>query len=252
MESQLFLLSCDCGDIEQAQKHLSETAVAKRWKSTDSRKYGKFFNIGVTPLMMASRSGHSEIVQMLLKAGAEVNDTDDEDWNSLHYACFSGHAGIAKILLQSNCDDSLITKYERATPLQFAVHRKFGDTVAVFGGEQPPEYNDFTRKSVIQKGMMKLAKERPSSDSSYTLLHRYKMSLESYVVWKQYLESEARSSVSLPAVDLAVGKPVWVFMYPQLPRPSSSQVQGTIIRHSSVSGLQNFTISLRESHEDSS
>ena len=52
---------------------------------------------GFTPLMGASRNGHSEIVRMLLHAGAESS-------SALFVAASAGQAAILRLLLEAGAD----------------------------------------------------------------------------------------------------------------------------------------------------
>ena len=48
---------------------------------------------------MASQYGHTEIVSMLIKAGADVNAKEDKDgWTALMWASAEGHTEIANLL----------------------------------------------------------------------------------------------------------------------------------------------------------
>ena len=71
---------------------------------------------GLTPLLIASRKGHSRTVRALLKCGADPNqaerphddDDDDEDlWTPLLYAVVKGHFGVAKTLLSHQANPNL-------------------------------------------------------------------------------------------------------------------------------------------------
>jgi len=46
---------------------------------------------GATALMLASRTGHSEITRMLMEAGAEVNTQDHNGFTALMIASAQGH-----------------------------------------------------------------------------------------------------------------------------------------------------------------
>jgi ankyrin repeat protein len=69
---------------------------------------------GSAPLHYAAYSGHLAIVKMLLDAGANVEPTDKDSSTPLHDCCERGHAEIAEVLLHA-----------RANPLSIG---RFGDT----------------------------------------------------------------------------------------------------------------------------
>ncbi|KAL9541469.1 hypothetical protein MBANPS3_009108 [Mucor bainieri] len=76
---------------------------------------------GLTALHIAADRGYLDIVQALVKAGADINiKTDDED-TALHLACISDQLKTAKFLLASGCDETLLdsegkTAFEQAEP----------------------------------------------------------------------------------------------------------------------------------------
>lgn len=59
---------------------------------------------GRTPLYIASRFGHVEIVRMLLSRGANVNAIGGICWYSLEVASFGGHLEIVRLLLGHGAD----------------------------------------------------------------------------------------------------------------------------------------------------
>ena len=59
---------------------------------------------GQTPLMLASRQGHLEIVNALLDAGAQVDSTDFEGWTALKSASWGGHVECVRLLLAAGAD----------------------------------------------------------------------------------------------------------------------------------------------------
>ena len=58
----------------------------------------------LTALAIASRKGHKEIVELLLKKGAEPNIRDKYGTTPLHYAALYGHMAIVETLLHSEAD----------------------------------------------------------------------------------------------------------------------------------------------------
>jgi len=47
--------------------------------------------------------GYSEVVQILLEAGANVNVRNDDGWTVLKYAKDRGHYGILRLIKQGIC-----------------------------------------------------------------------------------------------------------------------------------------------------
>ena len=56
--------------------------------------------LGLTPLTHACRAGYKEIVELLLKAGADPNKADQLYITPLMNACANGHTDIVNILLK--------------------------------------------------------------------------------------------------------------------------------------------------------
>eukprot|EP00755_Sulcionema_specki_P002629 Sspe_Gene.118946::Locus_113564_Transcript_1_1_Confidence_1.000_Length_757::g.118946::m.118946 len=232
--SHYLVVLADIGAVEEVKEALARGAsIGKPWSAKD----GEFFNPGTTALMACSRSGHLAIARLLIDNGADVNQQDAEHWNALHYACFSGHADIARLLLQHGCDASVATLFEKATPLQFALHRRFAETTEVFGEPPPPPLTGEARAAAITKALRKLEGSR-CNDSGATLLKRYAVDSEGLGAWKGYLESGATEPTALAAHDKLIGERVTIHLYPTLPRPALEST----IRQSSVSGVQHFTV----------
>ena len=60
--------------------------------------------LGQTPLAMAALFGHTEIVDLLIRSGANVNAPTRDGNTPLHNAAFFGHAEAAELLLSSGAD----------------------------------------------------------------------------------------------------------------------------------------------------
>ena len=61
---------------------------------------------GRTALMSAARSGQTEIVQVLLQAGADVNHRDSRGYTALRWAAERGNEEIVRLLLDADADSS--------------------------------------------------------------------------------------------------------------------------------------------------
>ncbi|XP_044149396.1 oxysterol-binding protein-related protein 1 isoform X3 [Bufo gargarizans] len=65
-------------------------------------------NMGWMPLHLACYFGHREVVEDLLKAGADINVLNDMGDTPLHRAAFTGRKELVMLLLESNADTTVI------------------------------------------------------------------------------------------------------------------------------------------------
>jgi hypothetical protein len=72
---------------------------------------------GQTPLILAARHGHKEIVEFLLEQGADVNASDNEGKNAWYHAAFNHHDSVAKILVQHGATWQSIERRPQPEPL---------------------------------------------------------------------------------------------------------------------------------------
>ena len=54
-----------------------------------------------TALMAAAQDGHEQCALALIKAGANVNATEEDDYTALIVACQNGHEQCARALLEA-------------------------------------------------------------------------------------------------------------------------------------------------------
>ena len=81
---------------------------------------------GRTPLIYASFSGNSEILQWLIEKGADVNTQDRRGYSALHAASQNRHVSIIQILLQSGANPNLVDSFGNG-PLWTAIINSRGD-----------------------------------------------------------------------------------------------------------------------------
>jgi ankyrin repeat protein len=84
---------------------------------------------GGTGLILASAAGHGEVVQSLLRAGADVNAVDERGWPAILRAAYFGHGAIVRALLESGASPDSRETHEGGTALHFAARQNHPDTV---------------------------------------------------------------------------------------------------------------------------
>ena len=72
---------------------------------------------GATPLHMAARDGHQEVVQLLIEAGSELNKATKFGATPILVAAQNGHKGVVQELIKANADVN-IKNNEGKTPMQ--------------------------------------------------------------------------------------------------------------------------------------
>lgn len=91
---------------------------------------------GVTPLMLAASKGHTEIAEVLLQAGVNINEKSDDGWTALHKAAFDqAETGIVDLLMQSGIDVEAKNKSDK-TSLQLAEEKKHRDIIRAIRAHQ--------------------------------------------------------------------------------------------------------------------
>ncbi|MBI4699077.1 MAG: ankyrin repeat domain-containing protein [Nitrospirae bacterium] len=75
---------------------------------------------GATPLLFATQQGHAEVVKLLLEANAGVNDASKDGRTPLLIASQKGHEEVVKLLLAAKADVNVMDKDTGRTPLFMA------------------------------------------------------------------------------------------------------------------------------------
>lgn len=86
--------------------------------------------VGGTALMVASMQGYTEIINLLLDNGADINQQDHNKWNALMKAAHKGHADVVACLLDRGADYTL-TDNNGCTPLIIAAKNGHSATVEI-------------------------------------------------------------------------------------------------------------------------
>jgi len=87
-------------------------------------------NEGITALNRASEKGHTETVARLLEKGADVNAKDSDGWTALMWASRNGHTETVTILLEEGADVNAKDNYFLgSTALDIAIKKEHPEIV---------------------------------------------------------------------------------------------------------------------------
>jgi ankyrin repeat protein len=87
---------------------------------------------GYTPLHRAALNGHIEVMDFLLKRGADIQAKVDTHWTALHIVADDGNLDAVKFLVSKGADVNATTP-NNTTPYQCAERKRSGhDRVAEF------------------------------------------------------------------------------------------------------------------------
>ena len=79
---------------------------------------------GLTPLLFASRQGHTASVKALVAGGADINAASADGTTPLLIATINGHFDLAKYLLESGADPTIVSE-AGGTPLYAVLNVKY-------------------------------------------------------------------------------------------------------------------------------
>jgi uncharacterized protein len=110
---------------------------------------------GVTPLMLAARRGHAAVVAKLLAAGAAVDAIDDRGFTALFHGCYDpeedrGRPEVVELLLRAGADKEATIGYG-VRPLMYAAGNGEAGVVQVLlqGGADPLARNEVGRTALM-------------------------------------------------------------------------------------------------------
>uniref|UniRef100_A0A673G6G5 Caskin-2 n=1 Tax=Sinocyclocheilus rhinocerous TaxID=307959 RepID=A0A673G6G5_9TELE len=102
-------LTCEFGRVKVAQLLLSSNMVASLLEG--DRKDGSDSNCN-TPLHLAARNGHKDVIRLLLKAGIDINRATKAG-TALHEAALYGKTEVVRLLLDNGIDVNIRNTYNQ-------------------------------------------------------------------------------------------------------------------------------------------
>ncbi|XP_046553082.1 ankyrin repeat domain-containing protein 50-like [Haliotis rubra] len=108
--SNILHYACSSGQFDVVKYVLSLNEV-----DIDSRGWKKR-----TPVMAAAVKGHKEVVELLVKHGADLSISEKSGSNILHLACSNGQFGVVEYVLSLNSVDINRRGYMKRTPVMIA------------------------------------------------------------------------------------------------------------------------------------
>ena len=147
MTSLLFILSAALASSQVATQNPNPNRSLRDWAETGQTEAVRELLSGTaevnvdyrdahgwTALMYALKSGHDDIVEMLLDAGVNVRLKNNDEESALHIAAKHGRTDATRLLLEAGAD---ITTYDATgrTPLYRAIENKQADIIELLQAE---------------------------------------------------------------------------------------------------------------------
>ncbi|WP_353280796.1 ankyrin repeat domain-containing protein [Wolbachia endosymbiont (group B) of Cyclophora punctaria] len=107
------------------------------------------YHSGNTVLHLAAENGHEKTVEFLLAKGANVNEKGYHDMTPLHFAACNGHEKTVEVLIKAGADVNAADQYGE-TPLDYAVSQ---NVVTVLLNEVGGSFVKARNKAMIAGGV---------------------------------------------------------------------------------------------------
>jgi len=117
-------MAARAGELSTAKTLLEGTTDAS------SSHVNKLDNHGFTPLYHASMFGHTAVIELLVKGGADIHTPDLGLLTPLHIACEKNRPAAVKLLLVLGADINAVDSIGR-TPETWAIEKGHGDVLLV-------------------------------------------------------------------------------------------------------------------------
>ncbi len=86
----------------------------------------------LTPLMLAARHGHKDLVAELIASNAEELEAKDSDgWTALHWAALWGHSEVVRLLLDAKANFNVQATRDLSLPIHLAARAGHADAMKV-------------------------------------------------------------------------------------------------------------------------
>ncbi|KAM9392919.1 caskin-2 isoform 2-T4 [Pholidichthys leucotaenia] len=102
-------LACEFGRVKVAQLLLSSNMVVALLEDERKEPTDSAFT---TPLHLAARNGHKDVIRLLLKAGIDINKTT-KSGTALHEASLYGKTEVVRLLLDAGVDVNIRNTYNQ-------------------------------------------------------------------------------------------------------------------------------------------
>ncbi|XP_068192264.1 caskin-2-like isoform X2 [Antennarius striatus] len=102
-------LACEFGRVQVAQLLLSSNMVAALLEGERKEPTDSAFT---TPLHLAARNGHKDVIRLLLTAGIDINKTT-KSGTALHEASLYGKTEVVRLLLDAGVDVNIRNTYNQ-------------------------------------------------------------------------------------------------------------------------------------------
>ncbi|XP_076607897.1 caskin-2 isoform X4 [Chaetodon auriga] len=102
-------LACEFGRVQVAQLLLSSNMVVALLEGERKEPTDSAFT---TPLHLAARNGHKDVIRLLLKAGIDINKTT-KSGTALHEASLYGKTEVVRLLLDAGVDVNIRNTYNQ-------------------------------------------------------------------------------------------------------------------------------------------
>ncbi|XP_046567998.1 serine/threonine-protein phosphatase 6 regulatory ankyrin repeat subunit A-like [Haliotis rubra] len=114
-------LGCQEGHVDVVKYVLSENVVDINSRGNNNK----------TPVMVAGRRGHKDVVELLVQNGAKLSLRDARGDNILHHVCSGGHVELLKYVLSQKTVDINSRGCDNMTPVMEAGQRGHKEVVGL-------------------------------------------------------------------------------------------------------------------------